>query len=291
MSQDSNALDQLRLEIDRIDDSIQDLLVMRAAAAERIAAAKVAGSVSLRPAREATVLRRLLARHGGAFPRTALVRIWREIMGALVGLQGDFTVAVHSAGRGTAAIELARNHFGTAAPLHAFRSAGQVVRAVADGQAAVGVVPLAPGTEAADDTDPWWSSLTVGSGEPPRVVARLPFAAPRPVIGGPEPLQALVIACRDHDESGDDRTVLVLETGPEVSRDRLRAVLAAGGLEPAELLSISRHGAVWLHLVEILGHVTAADPRLALLVAPKDPIHHVTVIGGYATQLVPEALA
>jgi chorismate mutase/prephenate dehydratase len=291
MSQDSASLEQLRREIDRIDDSIHDLLMQRSQVVERIAAAKPGGRVTLRPGREASILRRLLARHAGSFPKMALIRIWREMMGALVGLQGPFSVAVHAIGRSTASIELARNHFGTVAPLHAYRSAGQVVRAVVDGTASVGVVPLTPGTEIADEAEPWWASLTVGSGEPPRVVARLPFAGTLPVKGSPEPLQALVIACRDHDETGDDRTVLVLETGPEVSRDRLRAVLSAGGLEPAELFAIYRHGGVWLHLVEILGHVAAADPRLAMVVAPKDPISHVSVIGGYATPLPPESLS
>ncbi|RAU23025.1 chorismate mutase [Paramagnetospirillum kuznetsovii] len=291
MSQDSANLDQLRRKIDCIDESIHDLLMQRSDLVAHIAAAKSDSRVSLRPGREASILRRLLARHSGAFPKMALVRIWREIMGALVALQGPFSVAVHAVGRSTSSVELARNHFGTVAPLHAYRSAGQVVRAVADGHASVGVVPLTPGTEIADEAEPWWASLTVGSGEPPRVVARLPFAVVLPAKGSPEPPQALVIACRDHDETGDDRTVLVLETGPEVSRDRLRAVLSAGGLEPAQLLAIYRHGAVWLHMVEILGHVTAADPRLVALVAPKDPISHVSVIGGYATPLAAEAIS
>jgi len=290
MSQDSTDLDQLRREIDRIDDQLHDLLMTRTALAERIAAAKAGGQVTLRPGREAQVLRRLLARHRGPFPKSALVRIWREIMGALVGLQGPFSVAVHAPGRSTASIEVARSHFGAAAPIHAFRSPSQVVRAVSEGQTSVGVVPLTPGTETADEAEPWWTSLTVGSGEPPRVVARLPFALPTPVQGSAEPPQALVIACRDHDESGDDRTVMVVETGPDVSRDRLRAVLTAGGLEPAGLLAIYRHGAVWLHLVDVLGHVNALDSRLTQLVAPKDPVSHVTVIGGYATPLPPESL-
>ncbi|CUW38446.1 Putative Chorismate mutase(Chorismate mutase,12-90) [Magnetospirillum sp. XM-1] len=290
MSQDSAALEQLRREIDRIDDQLHDLLMRRTGLVERIAAAKTDRKVTLRPGREAQILRRLVGRHGGEFPKLALVRIWREIVGALTGLQGPLHIAVHAAGRSTAAIELARNHFGVVAPLSALRSPGQVVRAVADGVATVGVIPLIPGTEAADDAEPWWTSLTLESGDAPRVVARLPFAPTAPVKGAAEPLQALVIACRDHDCSGDDRTLAVLETGPDVSRDRLRAILGAGGLEPAELLAIHRHGGQWLHMVEILGHVTAADPRLAALVAPKDPVGRIAVIGGYATPFAPEAL-
>jgi hypothetical protein len=245
----------------------------------------------LRPGREAQILRRLLGRHTGDFPKAALVRIWREIVSALTGLQGPFTVAVHAAGKSTAAIELARNHFGVVAPVQAFRSPGQVVRAVADGGASVGVIPLIPGTEAADEADPWWTSLTMESGVAPRVVARLPFAPMAAVKGAAEPPQALVIACRDPDESGDDRTLAVLETGSDLSRDRLRAVLSAVGLEPAELLAIHRHEGQSLHMLEILGHVTAGDPRLVALLAPKDPVTRVAVVGGYATPFAPETLA
>jgi chorismate mutase len=291
MSQDSAALEQLRREIDRIDDQLHDLLMRRTGLVGRIAAAKPGGKVTVRPGREAQIVRRLVSRHEGAFPRLALVRIWREIVGAMTGLQAPFPVAVHAAGRSTAAIELARNHFGVVAPLRAFRSPGQVVRAVAEGQAAVGVIPLIPGTEAADDAEPWWINLMLESGDAPRVVARLPFAPTAPVKGVAEPIQALAIACRDHDCSGDDRSLAVLETGPDLSRDRLRAVLAAGGLEPADLLAIHRHGGQWLHLVEIQGHVTAADPRLAALVAPKDPVARIAVIGGYAAPFAPEALS
>ena len=43
-------------------------------------------------------------------------------------------------------------------------------------------------------------------------------------------------------------------------------------------------------MVEVLGHVTFADSRLTQLVAPKDPISHVTVIGGYATPLALSSL-
>jgi chorismate mutase len=290
MTKDSASLDRLRREIDRIDDSIHDLVMRRCALVSEIAAAKPVGSVTLRPGREAEILRRLLGRHTGLFPKAALVRIWREIMGALTWLQGPFTVAVLGGGKGNPGLELARNHFGTVAPVDSFRSAGQVVRAVADGQAQVGVIPMVPGTETAEEAEPWWTSLTVGAGQPPRVVARLPFAQQETTKGAAEPPQALVIACRDHDQTSDDRSLLVLETGPELSRDRLRAVLAAAGLEPTQTLAIYRRGATWLHLVEVVGHLTQSDSRLTGLLAPKDPISHATVVGGYATPLTPDQL-
>jgi chorismate mutase len=291
MSQDKASLDQLRREIDRIDDGLHDLLMQRASLVAHIAEGKPTGRITLRPGREAQVLRRLIARHSGDFPKAAVVRIWREIMGGLVALQGPFSVAVFVGERNASGIELARNHFGATVPLVVCRSIGQMVKTVANGQAAVGVTPLAPANGAGDEAEPWWTSLAAGSDETPRVVARLPFAATEPVKGAPEPAEGLVIACRDHDESGDDRTLAVLETLPDVSRDRLRAVLTAGKLEPTGLLATHRRGEARLHLVELVGHVTAGDPRLAAVLAPKDPISHASVIGGYAAPFTLDALA
>src|SRR5690242_2942055 len=94
MSNGNVTLDDLRGEIDQIDDAIHDLVMRRAALAERIGALKdssarvdgvtAAGAAYLRPGREATVLRRLVGRHNGSFPLPALVRLWREIMSSLL---------------------------------------------------------------------------------------------------------------------------------------------------------------------------------------------------------------
>lgn len=280
MSTDSASLDRVRREIDRIDDKIHDLLMERAGLVEQIASAKAPGAVALRPGREASVLRRLVARHKGPFPMAALVRIWREIMGALVGLQQPFTIAVFQPERGAGYIELARNHFGVVWPQIVHLTPGHVVRMVADGQASVGVVPI-PG---AADAEPWWLALTSAADNLPRVVARLPVLTPEPGVGRAEPLEAFVVACRDPEATGDDRTLVAVETA-DISRDRLRAAFTAANIELAAMVASHRSDGVWRHLVEVAGHVIGEDPRLAELVQTKDPITHVRVIGGYATPL------
>lgn len=278
MSTDNSALDRLRRQIDALDDRLHDLLMERTALAEQIGAAKPAGDqVALRPGREAAIVRRLLARHQGAFPKPALVRIWRELMGALVGLQRPFSVAVFQPERGAGYIELARNHFGSVAPMNVHPSPGHVVREVADGIVAVGVVPLPRET----DAEPWWLSLTTEAENLPRVVARLPVLAPEFVPGKPEPLEALVLCLREHDETGDDRTLVSVETVPDLSRDRLRGLLTAAGLEPVSMMSTWRSDHAWLHLVEAAGHVTQGDERLSALLGKRDAVHHVRIIGGY----------
>lgn len=281
MSTDSASLDRVRREIDRIDDKIHDLLMERAGLVEQIAKAKTPGAVALRPGREASVLRRLVARHKGPFPKQALVRIWREIMGALVGLQQPFTIAVYQPERGAGYIELARNHFGVVWPQIVHLTPGHVVRMVADGQASVGLVPIPN----ANDVEPWWLALTSDAGNLPRVVSRLPILVDGAVPGRPEPLEALVVACRAPEPTGDDLSLVAVETAPDISRDRLRAAFTAVGMEVVAMVATHRSEGVWRHLLEIAGHVAEGDPRLAELVVTRDPIAHVRTIGGYATPL------
>lgn len=283
MTTDQESLERIRRDIDRVDDRIHDLLMERTALVEKVAQAKAADtSVPLRPGREAQILRRLAARHSGRFPLPAVIRIWREIMGALVGLQRPFTIAVCQPERGDGYLELTRDHFGSVWGKQVFPSPGHVVRAVADGNASVGVVPLPRDNEA----DPWWLSLTAGSGDLPQVVTRLPALTPVPSPGRPEPVEGFVIACRPHDDTGADRTLVAVETGPDLSRDRLRALFAAAGHDAVAVLSTHRADDHWLHLCELDGFMAASDPSLTTLIGGgKDPVRHARIIGGYPLPL------
>src|SRR3546814_15977852 len=90
MSDNTPSLDDLRREIDEIDDAIHDLLMRRTELARQIGRAKGQGAVFMRPGREARVLRRLVARHTGPFPKPVVTRIWREILPGFPRLQGPF---------------------------------------------------------------------------------------------------------------------------------------------------------------------------------------------------------
>src|SRR5512146_3039883 len=92
MSPPEPNLATIRREIDSIDDSIHDLIMRRTGLVERIRAAKT-GDGFYRPAREAEIVRRLMARHSGSFPKISLARMWREMMAAITRLQGPFSVA------------------------------------------------------------------------------------------------------------------------------------------------------------------------------------------------------
>src|SRR3546814_6034062 len=93
--------------------------MQRAALAGRISAAKGEASMaSIRPAREAEIMRRLAARHAGEFPRAALARIWRELISAITRIQDKgHKVAVYAPGESQGFWDLARDHFGSSVPM------------------------------------------------------------------------------------------------------------------------------------------------------------------------------
>ena len=243
MTGDEASLARTRRRIDAIDDSIHDLLMQRAATAAEIRRAKGAGPV-WRPAREAQVLRRLLARHEGTFPGSTVVRIWREIMSAMVRLQGDFRVAVpdsHPACR-----DAAREYFGADAALSLRESPRTVLAAVRQAEAAVGVLP-APED---DEVSPWWTVLANMRKSRPAVCAALPFASSGNA--------ALCVASAAPEESGDDRTLVAVPA--DLGKEELEAAAAKAG---SGLRRVIRARSGGFLLAELEGFV--GEPSLAHL--------------------------
>src|SRR5205085_7553430 len=123
MRKSTDMLEDLRSEIDQIDDALHDLLMQRAEVSGEIAKVKQArdpqrqGLVpAFRPAREAAILRRLLSRHKGSIPDRVMARIWREIIAASLRAQANFQLHVY-AGDHQELVDLAHGHFGSFMPV------------------------------------------------------------------------------------------------------------------------------------------------------------------------------
>lgn len=276
-------LDELRAEIDRIDRAILELLVERTDVVRRIGEVKNdrhTGRLAMRPAREACILRRLAASAGDRFPTAVLVRMWRELLAAQTRLQAPLSVAV-CAPRGFATWDLARDHFGSLTPMKRVESAGQAVRAVANGSATVAVLPLPC------DDDPSWLALLSDQQDRLRAFARLPFVAE--AEGERGGAHALAIARIEIEPSGDDLGLLAIEARPDVSRARIGDLLAAGDLEPVWRGGYRGRGEPQvLHVVETSSLVQDGDERLArLLGAGRGELSRIVPVGGYPRPLRP----
>jgi len=287
MSDPPWSLNDLRRQIDEVDTTLHDLLIRRAEIVEAVGALKKHDRTpAIRPGREAQILRRLLARHNGSFPRALVVRIWREILSGTIALQVDFAVAVYAPDAEPSFWDLARDHYGSHTPMTAYGTANQVLRAMTEGAASVGVLPMPE----EGDRHAWWPHLISTDAQTPRVIARLPFGSRGNARG--EGGDALAIGRGEMETTGLDRSLMVIETNAEMSRARLVAALKAGGLDASFVTALEHKPGIASNLLEFDGIVSAAEPRLTKALAPLgSAVDGVFSLGGYARPLTSEELA
>jgi chorismate mutase / prephenate dehydratase len=280
-------LENLRAEIDRIDRALLELLIERTDVVRRIGDLKQdhqSGKLAVRPAREAQILRRLVADAGDRFPPAVLVRMWREMLAALTRLQAPLSATVCAPLRsGLATWDLARDHFGSLTAMTRVDGTSQAVRAVVNGTTTVAVLPLP------SDDDSWWTALLSDQPDRLRVFMRLPFVAA--AEGDGSDAQALAVGRAEIEPSGDDLGVLAIEASADISRGRLRDLLAAAGLEPT-WLALSRSDLHVMHVAETASLALDGDPRLEQVRSgARGEILRIVAVGGYPRPVRPAAHA
>lgn len=238
------SLAAVRARIDEVDAALLALVDERARLAEAVLAAKAAqpgsvGTFGLRPAREAQVLRRLLAMPRKAASVSMVVRIWTELMGESLALQGPYQLTVWGAEDPGRAVELARMRFGAAPDLARVRTAEEAIEA-ARKLGGVGVLALSPKSA-------WWAKLLA---EPKvRVFSALP------ALKAWGPMGALAVADCPIEPSGSDETFWVTDApGPAES------IIEALGKDGVAACHVQAAGG--LRLFKLLGFYQPHDPRL-----------------------------
>jgi chorismate mutase len=267
-------LAELRRQLDAIDDKLHDLLRQRAEVVELVAQDPSKPGIKIRPGREASIIRRLLARNTGALPGQAIMRLWREMFAAALMIEGGQTIAVCARDENSDLPALAREHFGPLTALHRHRNPTQALADIERGTAQVAVLP--PPSEEPDGA--WWTAL-MGTG-PLSVIAKLPFWTKR-AEGAPAG-DAFVVAAIRPDPSGQDRGLIALELNADISRTRIISILTAAGFAPGQIWLKRESDSRSLALIEVDGLVEDGDERLAQITGLDAPA---SVIGGFAVPL------
>jgi chorismate mutase/prephenate dehydratase len=281
MGNSDTPLTELRQRIDRIDEQIHDLVMARAALVDDIRQHKDRnGTAIVQPQREVAVLRRLANRHRGPFPFAAVVRMWREMIAAIVQMQQPMGVAVFTPDGQPGAWDLARDHFGSIMPMSAYQTIGQVFRAVTDRPTTIGVVPMPQ----EHDQDPWWRQLLSGDSAVPRVFARLPLTERGNVRATDD---VLAIGCNVGDFADVDHSLIVVEIASATSRMKVISSLGAAGFGGV-LMDVSSRDGICLILLELDGPVTLDDERFGeLAIQLGTPVARVYHLGGYCDPVLP----
>ncbi len=143
-------LDQIRIQIDSLDQQIQQLISARARCAQQVAEVKLAedptATVFYRPEREAQVLQKVMARNEGPLHPEEMARLFREIMSACLALENKMKIAFLGP-HGTFTQTAALKHFGHSVNTVPLATIDEVFREVEAGAANYGVVPVENSSE------------------------------------------------------------------------------------------------------------------------------------------------
>ena len=164
-------LAELRVEIDRIDGQMHELLIARGEIIDRLITVKKSEETgsAFRPAREADMMRRLVKRHHGNLPFDTVESIWRVIISTFTYVQAPFAVHADLSAGDALMRDSARFHFGFTVPFVPHMGASSVVEAVTTSRGDLGLIPAF----ATAGSGPWWAALEFDSA--PKIIARLPF--------------------------------------------------------------------------------------------------------------------
>ncbi len=277
MSSSKPKLDELRQQIDGLDDRIHDLLIERSAMIEQIIAAKGDGQPKLRPGREAEIARRLVGRHRGQFPAPSLVRIWREIINAFTCMQGPFSIALSGAAEDRRIRELARDHFGGTPERIVVEHTDAAIQAVIDGDATLAVLPWD------DRVAGWLGAMIDATDSGLSICFGLPFVRANSSVE----TTAVAVGRVESEPTDNDRSVVAISGSGVVDRRRIEAAARKAGFEP--LAYASTEGQFWdveegpIGILEIAGRLDI-EAQLRLTQALESML--IVSLGVYATPII-----
>lgn len=238
------SLDAVRARLDEIDAAMLALLDERASLASDVAAAKAAsgdaGKFGLRPAREASLIRKLLATPRAAADAPIVVRIWRELIGDSLSRQGPYHLAVWGDRNAGRVIEHARQRFGTTPPMRLVAKPEDAIAAA--------LTPGGVGVLALSGDNAWWGRLLA---QP-----RLRVFAALPCLAAWGRTSALAVAEIEVEPTGADHTFWVTDAPGTVA-----SVEAAMGQDGVAASLIAESGG--LKLFALAGYYQPQDARLA----------------------------
>jgi len=154
MADDTNkstpSLEELRREIDAVDQRIQGLVSERAKLAQQVGEEKIRSghsSVSFyRPEREAQILREVVDRNTGPLKNDEILRVFREIISACLAQEEPLKVG-YLGPEGTFTQSAVYKHFGRSVRDLPLGTIADVFHEVESGTAEYGVVPIENSTE------------------------------------------------------------------------------------------------------------------------------------------------
>jgi chorismate mutase len=278
-------LTEFRLEIDKIDDQIINLLKDRMKIVAKVGEFKrsLNENFLIKSSREADMIKNLVIKADGALPKSTIVSIWRKIITSANMLEQEIKIALHNPSKTPDFHYLIREYYGDFMSISVQDSVTNIVAELEKKDSHIGVFALPTEGDIDNNSENWWINIA-GNNSNIRVFAKIPFIeksnnqAPKKEL--------VVVAIKEAEKSNEDKTLLVVETSKEVSRSQIQQVLKDCDLNGKILKStkLKQVDNIIFSLIEIDGFFIQSDPKIAEF--SKSKIRpFAKVIGNYPTPI------
>ena len=240
-------MDEVRVEIDRVDTALLDLIAERMELAQAVRRAK-SGVDVWRPSREESHVRHL-ADLAGETPPQLVSHIWAELTSASLAIQGPICLHVAQTGAALSDGKLVRDRFGASIPVKNYPTAGHALAAAHADAEGVAVLPSPGGM------NNWWTALG-----PQGAASNMNILAALPRIGNWSWPIAVAVSKAARLSSGNDQTLIYIEPGSLGPARSANAVFKAAGLSPTLRADMKSH-----HLYSVPLFLEEADEAFKAL--------------------------
>ena len=246
---------KIQNQISAIDTEILGLLARRFEAVKALSVQEniPEDEISYRPDREAKVMRNAFDQNNNILPVGSLSKIMREIISVEQQIHKSFSVAVYTKERAQDMLELSKDHFGSNCRYIPCLSLSQTIQKVDSDEAGVAVLPPFDGAE-----ESWWTTLSCGSHETLKIVAKLPFLKKNTSVGR----EAFVIGRAPFLPTGSDRSLFAIEMSSQTSIASLKSLLEEANLVVHQVWPAYHLSRIYLFAVELDGYILPDDKRI-----------------------------
>ena len=263
-NQQDKKLQSFRQEIDSIDDQIIKLLQQRMNVVSSVTSLKKDHNEKffIKSAREADMIKSLVARADKSLPKSLIVNLWRKIITASNMHEQPIKILVNKA----EIKYLAREYYNEDVPLIEIDNISDLIANFAQDSAQIAAFDANKGD--------WWLNLSSNN-------LGLNIFAKAPLIKSDDENEIFLAAIKDPEKSESDNSLLVINSANSISQQNLEQILNKGGFRAKILQSIAQKN----YLIELEGFYLEADKAISELKEFNLDLK-IAILGHFANQII-----
>lgn len=270
---------KLRDDINKIDDDILKLLENRLEIVKKVKSLKENHNDKffIKSAREADMIKSLIAKSKNTLPSSLIIDIWRKIITFSNCSEQKVNISLHNPQQTESFKHIIKSYYNDSVPITNHNTASSVITDLASNKSQIAIFQLSK-YDQEDLADHWWINIANN-------VSGIKIFAKIPMKDSKENLLALAI--KDAEQSSSDNSLLCVEISREITEAQIKSDLGSKFDQFSILRSVKSDKVnknATFYLIEVQGFYTESSEEVVKMSSLKSK-PFVKVIGNYPTQI------